>query len=204
MGETLLNLIKIGWGRDQPAFRQVFTNLFLPDGTPEQHQWWAELESRSASVDVAARTFAVLQTIDVLEAAKALQVPTLVLHSRGDARVPFDEGRRLAAAIPAARFVPLDSRNHVLLPTEPAWAVFHAEVTAFLGSGQQQAMDKSQDGLTAAETAVLTLLAQGLDNRTIAERLGKHEKTVRNQVSTIMSKMGVHSRAEAIVRALKH
>ncbi len=65
-------------------------------------------------------------------------------------------------------------------------------------------MDKSQDGLTAAETAVLTLLAQGLDNRTIAERLGKHEKTVRNQVSTIMSKMGVHSRAEAIVRALKH
>ena len=204
VGETLLNLIKIGWGRDQPAFRQVFTNLFLPDGTPEQHQWWAELESRSASVDVAARTFAVLQTIDVLEAAKALQVPTLVLHSRGDARVPFDEGRRLAAAIPAARFVPLDSRNHVLLPTEPAWAVFHAEVTAFLGSGQQQAMDKSQDGLTAAETAVLTLLAQGLDNRTIAERLGKHEKTVRNQVSTIMSKMGVHSRAEAIVRALKH
>lgn len=197
--DTLIDLIRIGWGRDNPAFRQVFTNLFIPGGSPAQHQWWSELERLTASPENAARTLAAFHAVDVAALAARVRVPTLVMHSRGDARVPFDEGRTLAALIPQARFVPIDSRNHVLLDDEPAWAPFLAELRAFIGPGAPAAMDDS--ALTPSEREVLALLAQGLDNRTIAQRLGKAEKTVRNQVSAVFDKLGVRTRAEAIVRA---
>ena len=202
--ETLVNFIRIGWGRDNPAFCRFFTNLFIPDGTPEQHRWWGDLERVTASPEVAAELLGQMQQIDVLALASQLQVPTLIAHSRGDMRVPFNEGRKLAAAIPHARFVPLDSKNHVLLPDEPAWAEFHAELSAFLGQDQPDRPRTviGEAGLTPAEAAILDLVVEGLDNRSIALRLGKSEKTVRNQLSEIFGKLGVHSRAQAIVLAL--
>lgn len=195
--EMLVNLIRLGWGRDNPAFRQVFTHQFIPGGTPAQHQWWNELERLTASPENAARTLEAFHRVDVTAQAAALRVPTLVLHARGDARVPFDEGRRLAALIPGARFVPLESDNHVLLDTEPAWGRFLQELRAFLGTPGD---DADGDTLTPAEREVLRLLALGLDNRAIAAQLDKAEKTVRNQVSSIFEKLGVRTRAEAIVR----
>jgi pimeloyl-ACP methyl ester carboxylesterase/DNA-binding CsgD family transcriptional regulator len=199
--ETMVNLIRIGWGRDNPAFRQVFTNQFIPGGTPLQHQWWNELERLTASPENAARTLEAFHGVDVTDLASQLRVPTLVLHARGDARVPFDEGRRLAALIPGARFVPLDSDNHVLLDSEPAWTDFLAEMRGFLGPSPAHAADGAANAaaLTPAESEVLRLVAQGLDNRTIAQQLQKSEKTVRNQVSNIFDKLGVRTRAEAIV-----
>jgi len=132
-----------------------------------------------------------------------LSVPTLILHARGDVAVPFDEGRRFAALIPGARFVPLESDNHVLLDTEAAWPVFLSEIRAFLElSPQQNVADVAAQGaLTTAEREVLQQVAEGLDNRDIAGRLLKSEKTVRNQVSIIFDKLGVRTRAEAIVKA---
>jgi pimeloyl-ACP methyl ester carboxylesterase/DNA-binding CsgD family transcriptional regulator len=201
---TLVNLVQVGWGRDNPAFRQVFTSQFIPDGSPAQHQWWNELERLTASPQNAARTLDGFQRVDVSGLAGQVRVPTLVMHARGDARVPFDEGRRLASLIPGARFLPLDSRNHVLLDSEPAWPVFLAELRDFLGDPARTTTRLLADGLTPAEQAVLQLLAQGLDNRTIAARLGKREKTVRNQVSSVFDKLGVRTRAEAIVHAREH
>lgn len=201
---TLIDMIRVGWGRDNPAFRQAFTSLFIPGGTPEQVRWWSELEKHSASPDIAARTLKQLQQIDVTSLAEQLRVPTLVLHARGDARVPFEEGRHLAALIPDAQFVPLESDNHVLLPTEPAWMQFLTELRRFLipaGEGPPPAAVAGA-GLTSAEAQVLHLVAEGLDNRTIAVRLNKSEKTVRNQLSTILAKLGVRSRSEAIVLTL--
>jgi len=195
---TLINLMRVGWGRDNPAFRQVFTNLFIPGGTPEQHQWWNELERLTVSPENAARTLEAFYDIDVRELAAQVRAPTLVMHSRGDARVPFDEGRQLAALIPGARFVPLDSRNHVLLEGEPAWEPFLRELRGFVGVSPAPALEAA--GLTPSERAVLQLVAQGLDNPTIAQQLGKGEKTVRNQISSIFAKLGVRTRAEAIVR----
>jgi len=201
--ETLVNFVRIGWGRDNAAFCQFFTNLFIPEGTAEQHRWWGDLERMTASADVAAELLSVMQGIDVLELAEKLDVPTLIAHCREDMRVPFNEGCRLAAAIPGARFVPLDSKNHVLLPDEPAWAVFHNELAAFLGEDQPAPSPTVLNaGLTPAESALLDLVAKGLDNRAIAVRLGKSVKTVRNQLSVIFSKLGVHTRSEAIVTIL--
>jgi pimeloyl-ACP methyl ester carboxylesterase/DNA-binding CsgD family transcriptional regulator len=201
--DTLVNLIRIGWGRDNPAFCRFFTNLFIPDGKPEQHRWWGDLERETATAEVASELLWQMQGIDVMELASKLAVPTLIMHCRGDMRVPFDEGRKLAATIPNARFVPLESKNHVLLPDEPAWAVFQAEFTAFLGQDRPELPRTIREArLTQIETMILTLVAEGLDNRTIAARLGKSEKTVRNQLSAIFDKLGVHSRSQAIVKFL--
>ncbi|WP_027667017.1 alpha/beta fold hydrolase [Rhizobium leguminosarum] len=201
--ETLVNFVRVGWGRDNPAFCRFFTNLFIPDGTPEQHRWWGDLERQTATADVAAQLLWQMQGIDVLDLAAMLRVPTLIAHSRGDMRVPFDQGCKLAAAIRGARFLPLESKNHVLLPDEPAWNVFQTELAAFLGQDRSvRPRAVSEAGLTPAEAALLDLVAEGLDNRAIAERLGKSAKTVRNQLSVIFSKLGVHSRSQAIVVAL--
>lgn len=203
--EMLVNFIRVGWGRDNPAFAQFFTNLFIPDGTEEQHRWWADLERMTATGDVASQLLSNMQGIDVLEIATSLNVPTLIAHSRADMRVPFEQGRKLAAAIPGARFVPLESKNHVLLPNEPAWDVFMSELNTFLGQGRPAHPAAVQNaGLTPAEITLLDLVAEGLDNHAIALRTGKSEKTVRNQLSIIFSKLGVHSRAQAIVVALSN
>jgi pimeloyl-ACP methyl ester carboxylesterase/DNA-binding CsgD family transcriptional regulator len=201
--DTLINFIRVGWGRENPAFSQFFTNLFLPDGTAEQHGWWGDLERMTTSADVAARSLHEMQGMDTLEQAKQLNVPTLVLHCRGDMRVPFDEGRKLASAIPGARFVPLESRNHVLLPDEPAWSVFHSELAKFTGLETQALQGVAAEAeLTPAEQSVLRLLAEGHDNQAIASRLGKSEKTVRNQLSVVFQKLGVKNRAQAMLAAL--
>ena len=129
---TLLqDLIRVGWGRDNPAFRQVFGALFIPAGTPEQHQWFNDL-AKTMPMEIALRVRQASEVIDVREDAARIPAPTLVLHARGDAMVPFEIGRQLAAHIPGARFVPLESRNHLLLETEPAWARLLDEVRAFL------------------------------------------------------------------------
>lgn len=200
--ETLVNLIRVGWGSSNAAFREVFTNRFIPGGTPTQLQWWTELQRLTASPEMAARNLEAFYQVDVVQEAVKLRVPTLVLHARGDMAVPFEEGRRLAALIPGARFVPLDSRNHVFLESEPAWPAFLSELRSFLRPSPEEATRQTADraALTPAELGVLRLVVQGLDNRTIARQLDKSEKTVRNQVSAIFDKLGVRTRAEVIVQ----
>ncbi len=197
---TLTNLMRLGWGQDDTAFNQVFTNLFIPDGTQEQHDWWRSLERETASAEVAAQTMDVLHRIDVSAVAPELKVPTLVLHARGDRRIPFEQGRALAMTIPGAEFVPLNSNNHVLLETEPAWSAFCSALRGFLGGGTERPW--ADVGLTAAEREVLALVAKGLSNPDIAAQLGKSDKTVRNQVSSLLEKTGLSKRSELIVRTL--
>ena len=163
---------------------------------------WRALEQETASADIAARTMEVLHGIDVMDLASELTVPTLVLHARDDARIPFEQGRELAATIAGAQFVPLDSRNHVLLDTEPAWDTLTSALRAFLDRARPEQVALPGCNLTAAETDVLRLVSKGLSNSDIAETLGKSEKTVRNQVSVLFDKVGVKTRAELIVRAL--
>ena len=131
--ELLLRLIRVGWGKDHPAFRQVFTSLFIPDGTTEQMQWFNELQRVSATPETAARMCAAFFELDVRALAPQVRAPTLVLHGTGDMRVPFAEGRLVASLIPGARFVPIESRNHLILESEPGWPRFVGEVRSFLG-----------------------------------------------------------------------
>lgn len=199
--EVMLKLIHLGWGRENPAFRQTFTSQFLPDGTADQHRSFNDLQRMTASPENAARIVETLYQIDVTEQARRLRVPTLVMHAREDARVPFDEGLRLAALIPGARFASLQSRNHILLDTEPAWAQFLSEYRAFMRDAAGPDADLGEAGLTSSERQVLELLARGLDNDAIARTLAKSEKTVRNQVSSIFGKLGTATRAQTVALA---
>jgi serine/threonine protein kinase/pimeloyl-ACP methyl ester carboxylesterase/tetratricopeptide (TPR) repeat protein len=131
--EMFSQLIRVGWGKDHAAFRQVFTSLFMPEATAEEAGWFNELQRVSCSPENAARMLDGFFNLNVTELATQLNVPTLVIHAHGDLRIPFDEGRRLAALIPNSHFVPLYSRNHILLRTEPAWQRFLSEVRSFLG-----------------------------------------------------------------------
>ncbi len=197
-------LMRIGWGRENPAFRRHFTSQFLPDGTLDQIRAFDAMQRVSATPQNAARILETGSEVDVVALLPKVTAPTLVLHAREDARIPFEEGRLIASTIPGARFVPLDSRNHVLLDGEPAWSKCWQEVRAFLATGQAAAAGQPGSALpelTARERQVLELLARGLSNDEIAEGLGIAAKTVRNQVSAIFDKLQVSTRAQAIVRA---
>src|SRR6516225_11383128 len=105
-------LIRLGWGMDDPAFRQMFASLFIPEGTKEQADWFNDLQRKTTSPEIAARCFEVVGNFDVRELLPRVQVPTLVMHLRDDLLVPSDAGRQMAAGIPDARFIALPGRNH--------------------------------------------------------------------------------------------
>ena len=130
--EAMLTLVREGWGQENPAFRQIFTSWYIPDGNIEQWRWWNDLQRISTSPENAARLMIALGNIDITSLLPQVTTPTLVLHSRDDAAVPFAAGRELATSIPGARFMPLNRRNHLILEQEPAWPPFLEQVRSFL------------------------------------------------------------------------
>ncbi|MFB9265059.1 alpha/beta fold hydrolase [Bradyrhizobium erythrophlei] len=136
-GEAFQTLAQIGWGQDNPAFRQLFTSLAIPDGTHIEMQAFNELQRRSSSPENAARLIAMLGAVDVTEQLKQVAVPTLVMHSRDDAWIPCEQGRAIAAAIPNARFVSIASKNHVVMSHEPEWERYIKELLDFLPVGSE-------------------------------------------------------------------
>ena len=130
--EAMVTLTQTGWGSDNPAYRQMFTSLFIPGGTPEQLGWWNELQKVSATPANAVRLQRVLATIDVTSLLDQVTVPTLVAHARNDHVIGFQAGKELAAGIPGSQFLELDSANHVLLDHEPAWPHFLHVTRRFL------------------------------------------------------------------------
>jgi pimeloyl-ACP methyl ester carboxylesterase/DNA-binding winged helix-turn-helix (wHTH) protein len=145
---ALIKLTRLGWGRNNPAFRQIFTTRFVPEAGPAEMQWFDDLQRISASPENAARFMEEFARVDVVPMLSGIRVPTIVFHCDRDAAIPFDEGRLLAAAIPAAKFVPLPSRNHLLLQNEPAWTIFLRELGEFLGWSQEDAPEPRRDNPT--------------------------------------------------------
>ncbi len=130
--EAMLTLMRTGWGQENPAFRQFFTSLFVPGATPEQMQWFNNLQRVTTSAENAVKMRLVSDYMNIVDLLPQVKVPTLVLHCRGDAVQPFEEGRRIAAGIPGARFVALDGNNHLILEQDPGWPRFQQEMAAFL------------------------------------------------------------------------
>ena len=127
-----IDLARVGWGRDDPAFRQVFAAQFLPEGTRADWAAFDQLQRHTTSAENAVRFLEEFGRIDVRDEAREVRCPTLIMHSRDDHRVPVQCGEELAALIPDARLVVLDSPNHLLTATEPAWHVLREEISGFL------------------------------------------------------------------------
>jgi pimeloyl-ACP methyl ester carboxylesterase len=144
--------IPLGWGHDNPAFRLFFAARFLPEGTPDQMRWFSELQRTTTSPEIGARLLTTASTIDVTELLPLVKAPVLVLHATGDAVAAFSEGRKLAALLPGARFVPLESRNHILLESEPAWMRFVEEVRHFLAEDDNDTHSQDQSATDSPPT----------------------------------------------------
>jgi pimeloyl-ACP methyl ester carboxylesterase/DNA-binding CsgD family transcriptional regulator len=200
---AILEVMRIGWGKTNPTFRQLFTSRFIPDGTAEQVSWFNELCRRTAEPEMAARLLEMRGHVDVVDLLPQVRVPTLVIHGRDDNVIPIGEGRILATGIPDAQFVELESKNHVLLAHEPAWERFKEAVLDFTGAGVRRT-DDAFATLSPRERDVLALLSEGLGNSEIGERLEISEKTVRNHISNVYDKLGVWTRAQAVVFARDH
>ena len=192
------------WAGARPTRRSASSSprQFIPGGTPEQHQWFNELERLSTARRPTRRASCASSTrIDVTALLPQVRCPTLVLHSRNDVRVPIAEGRLMASAIPGAQFVPIDSGNHLLLEDEPGWPHWvdgGARVPAAAGSRRATRLRRA-DGARSANCS--TCWRRDATTRRSRRRSSLSEKTVRNQTSALFAKLGVENRAQAIVRA---
>ncbi|MGI9287026.1 MAG: alpha/beta fold hydrolase [Pseudomonadales bacterium] len=130
--EAVMTLTETGWGQDNPAYRQIFSSTFMPSATAEDLNWFNEFQRRTTSPENAVRFLSAFGDIDVRQQLSKLRVPTLVIHSLGDRRIPVKSGRDIAASIPDAEFVSLDSDSHLLLGREPASQVFVDAVRRFI------------------------------------------------------------------------
>jgi class 3 adenylate cyclase/pimeloyl-ACP methyl ester carboxylesterase len=134
LGKALIAVMREGWVNENSAFLRMFSSVFFPSASPEQIKWYADLLRISTSAENAVRNHGGIDEIDIVDLLPKVSAPTLVLHSRHDNLVPFDEGRRIATSIPNAKFVTLDSENHVPIAGEPAWPRFIGEIEAFLSA----------------------------------------------------------------------
>jgi pimeloyl-ACP methyl ester carboxylesterase/DNA-binding CsgD family transcriptional regulator len=199
--EAFLAMIRAGWARPDPVFRRVFTNAFIPDATEQQMEWMDELQRTSTNTENAVCSRIARHQVDVTGLLPGIAAPTLVLHAEGD-RVAPEWGPKLAAQIPDARLVMLESRNHVLLADEPAWEVFRREVARFLAEDRPAV---SATNLSDREREILLLAAEGLDNVAIAERLTLSVRTVERHFQNVYLKLGLSgrsARAAAVARVL--
>jgi len=212
--EALNTLARIGWGRADPTFRRIFTGALIPGGTDAQMRWFDELQRQSTSGVMASRLMRSRGRIDVSRLAGKVAAPTLILHARDDAMVAFERGRELATLIPGAQFVPLESRNHLLLADEPAWPRFLEALDAFVRQAPGRAdrplpataRPTTTGGSVAAserEVEVLRLVAAGRSNAEIAEALSISVRTVERHLTNLYAKLGLLGRSARAAAAAR-
>jgi pimeloyl-ACP methyl ester carboxylesterase/DNA-binding CsgD family transcriptional regulator len=206
--ETLLNLIRIGWARENPVFRRVFTNLFIPAATEEQVRWFDDLQRMSTSTENAVRMWVERAKVNVAPLLSQVRAPTLVFHALNDQAIAFGAGRRVARGIPGARLVPLEGDNHILLRDELAWGRFVDEVRDFLAHDAariESGLELVRAGLSVRELEVLRLAAEGRSNLEIGDALALSARTVERHLSNAYDKLGVSgkaARAAAVARVV--
>jgi pimeloyl-ACP methyl ester carboxylesterase/DNA-binding CsgD family transcriptional regulator len=213
--ELLLQLIRVGWGTANPKFRRVFATMFLPEGTPAQLEAFDELQRVSASPEVAYRLRGMFDGIDVTRICAQVRTPTLVMHVRDDAVVPFEEGRLLAALIPNSHFVSLEGASHMLVPGGPAWRRFFLELGTFLAEATSddragvaafrptRLRDVAVASLSPREGEVMRLVAEGRTNAEIAAALVLSPRTIERHLSNVYAKLGLEGKAARAAAAAR-
>jgi pimeloyl-ACP methyl ester carboxylesterase/DNA-binding CsgD family transcriptional regulator len=191
--QTFASMIRVGWARPEHHFRRVFTSMMIPGATEEQMLWLDELQRVAASASTASAAMLQRSRADCVALLPELDVPTLVLHSLRDQMNHFESGRMLANRIPGARFVPLDSDNHVVLGNEPAWPILVEEVRRFMEPDGAAA--PGTDLLSARENEVMVLVAAGRTNDDIAAELHLSIRTVERHLHNVYGKLDVHGTA---------
>jgi pimeloyl-ACP methyl ester carboxylesterase/DNA-binding CsgD family transcriptional regulator len=200
--DVLLKSARLGWGAGSAPLRQVFVAKVLGEATAAQRQAFDEQQRVTASPEMAERYLRAMFSLDVKDVASRVACPTLVCHSRGDQLIFFEQGRKLAGLIPGARFVPLESQNHVPLPDEAAWHTFVAEMRSFLAADSAGAGSAPATPiLTSRRLEVLRGVARGLTDKEIAHELSLSPRTVEMHVARILAVLACANRAQAVGKA---
>ena len=203
-------MVRAGWARPDPLFRRVFTNVFIPGASEVQMGWMDDLQRMSTSTENMLAARAERISSDVSNLLPDITAPTLVLHSRDDHAIEFKHAHLLASRIANAKLVPLESRNHIVLADEPAWAVFMDEVRDFMAADRE--VGRSADvavptaGLTDREREILRLASNGYGNDEIARELTLSVRTVERHLSNAYLKLGISGRSArtaAVARLLR-
>lgn len=194
--ETLLKVARLGWGTGGAAFRQVFVSKFMPHASSELQRDFDEYQRITATPEIAEKCLRAMFSINVREQATKVSCPTLIFHARGDQLITFHQGRKLASLIPSARFVPIESDNHVPLAGEPCWDRITKEIRAFLGVTEMSSLPAYK--LTARQTQVLQQVAVGQTDKQIAKQLNLSPRTVEMHVAASMRTLSSTTRAEAV------
>jgi pimeloyl-ACP methyl ester carboxylesterase/DNA-binding CsgD family transcriptional regulator len=188
---AMVDLVRAHWGLGS----DLLADVFLLDGGIADKRHFARLQRGSAPAHVAAEMLSQCYEIDVEPLLERVTTPTLVLHRREDRAIPYRLGRDLAARIPGARLVSLAGRSH--LPYVGDAVAVAREIVAFLaGSVNAPAPAAPEALLTARQLQVAALVAEGLTNRQIAERLGIQERSAEGHLERIRQRLGVTSRAQ--------
>jgi len=193
------SLIQVGWAREDPVFRRVFTSRYIPDATEEQMRWFDDLQRMSGPAENVLGSRLTRQSEDISAEIARIRVPTLILQAIGDRSTTFDNAAMVAALIPRSRVVPLDSRNHILLDGEDAWRTFVREVGGFLAPDRRESPGRQApqdvEPISARELEVLQRAAEGLSNEEIAASMGLSPRTVERHLSNAYAKLGISGKA---------
>jgi len=196
--DVLLKSARHGWGTGSPALRQVFVAKLMAESTEAQRQAFDERQRVSSTAEVAEKYLRAMFAFDVTGLAPLVSCPTIAFHSRGDQLIFFEQGRRLAALIPEARLVPLESKNHVPFREEPAWQVLVATLRSFLDQEAGTDPPLPMKALTSRQRDVLRGVARGLTDKEIASELSLSHRTVEMHVARTLAALGCANRAEAV------
>ena len=204
--QGLLKAAEIGWGADDPSFRQVFVHRMFRDATTEQLRAFDEVQRNTISGVNAARFLKQGFELDIQDLARQVRCPTLVAHAKDDPLMPFSEGVLLASPIPDARFVPLEGTNHIPFESDSAWPLFLAELRAFLPAASSVRPFSSEPAamasvLTTRQLQILQAVAQGQTAKQIARTLDLSPRTVERHVARVLATLQCSSRAEAVHKA---
>lgn len=202
-------LIRVGWARPTSEFRRVFSSMMIPGGTEEQMRWLDDLQARACDTETAVLSRSQRQVADSTWRLPELDLPTLVIHSRGDQMNEFHHARELAVGIRGAKLVALDSNNHIVLSDEPAWPAFLREVAVFIEPDRRTVPGVVADDVAAMvsprELDILRLAAAGYDNDAIAAELFLSVRTVERHLQNVYAKLGLSgrtARTAAVARLL--
>ena len=192
--KAVVDVFRLGWDEDNPVFQDVFTSRFIPEAPRDERRWFTDLCQNTLSPEIGAKLLMARADVNVEDLLVSVSAPTLVVHAHGDQVVPFAEGQLLAQRIPNARMTVVEGKNHIFQSSEKSWREFCVALDDFANLGKGTAVSR----LTSRENEVLRGICEAKSNKEIAAELGLSEKTVRNHTSSILSKLELDNRQQAI------
>jgi len=198
----MIDLVRSHWGLGS----RLLADMFGPSWSAEDRAVFTGSQRAAADAEVAAKLLALIYETDVRDELPMIRVPAMVVHREHDRAMRLAGAREVAALLPYADLVTLPGDAH--LPWHGDGDAVLRAVAPFLGIEGPPApairVDTGALGeLSAREREVLGLVARGLSDAQIAERLVISPHTVHRHIANILAKLRQPTRAAAAAVAAR-